>query len=255
MLVLIADLHLEENQPQITANFLSFLQHLPPETRQLYLLGDIFNVWVGDDAMTPYHHQIAQALRQVSQRSIEVFIMHGNRDFALGATFCQLANCTLLPDPYVFSPFGQKLVLSHGDILCTADKGYQRLRKVFRNPLVQRLLYLTPVSWRQKLGNKTRSASAKNTKNKPSYITDVTQSAVVQLLEKSASQLLIHGHTHKPQVHEFTLHLEGKSVPAQRYVLGDWQATSAWQLLINADSLQLKKINKFNSITSFNDIN
>lgn len=249
MLVLIADLHLEENQPQITANFLSFLRHLPPETTQLYLLGDIFNLWVGDDAMTPYHHQIAHALKAVSDRKIEVFLMHGNRDFALGDTFCQLAHCTLLPDPYVFNPFGQRLVLSHGDILCTADKGYQRLRKVFRNPWVQRLLYLTPVRWRQKLGNKTRSTSAKNTKNKPSYITDVTPSAVVQLLEKTASQLLIHGHTHKPAIHQINIYLQGEEKIAQRYVLGDWNKNSGWQVTISPQQgVQLKQISSFNNI-------
>lgn len=242
MLVLIADIHLEESQPEITANFLHFLENLSPETKQLYLLGDIFNVWVGDDAMTPYHHQIAQALKAVSETGIEVFIMHGNRDFALGKTFCQLAGCTLLPDPFVFSPFRQRLVLSHGDILCTADKAYQRLRKVFRNPFVQWLLYLTPVSWRQKLGNKTRSTSAKNTKHKPSYITDVTPSAVKQLLEEQNSQVLIHGHTHKPAVHDLTINLDGKEVAAKRYVLGDWHKTSVWQLTINAENMHLEKL-------------
>lgn len=243
MLVLIADIHLEESQPQITANFLQFLESLAPETTQLYLLGDIFNVWVGDDAMTPYHHQIAQALKAVSNKGIEVFIMHGNRDFALGQTFCQLAGCTLLPDPYVFSPFGQRLILSHGDLLCTADKGYQRLRKVFRNPFVQWLLYLTPVSWRQKLGNKTRATSAKNTRYKPSYLTDVTFSAVQQLLVEHQSQVLIHGHTHKPAIHKFVINFQGEEKPAKRYVLGDWHEKKAWQLSVQAKNIELTQLN------------
>src|SRR5690554_5388042 len=137
MLLLVSDMHLQENRPALTRAFLRFLKTDAPKAKALYLLGDIFNFWIGDDAMTDFHRGVAQALKELAESGTDVFIMHGNRDFALGESFCKQAGCTLLKDPSIIAPFGQSILLMHGDLLCTQDISYQRMRRVLHNPLIK----------------------------------------------------------------------------------------------------------------------
>lgn len=218
-ILLISDLHLSEERPDITAAFLSFLDQKIEGCERLYILGDLFDVWIGDDAMGEFEHLIAKNIKQLQARGISVYLMHGNRDFSIDSVFCKLAGCILLKDPTLTDFYGIPVLLSHGDFLCTQDIGYQRLRQFYRNPFVLFFLKKLPLVIRKYIGRKLRAKSAIKKKNKIASIMDVTPDAVIDLLEKYKVQLLVHGHTHRPAVHE----LMANQKPAKRIVLGDWE--------------------------------
>lgn len=246
MLLFISDMHLQENRPVLTRAFLHFLNTTAPQAKALYLLGDVFNVWVGDDAMTGFHREIANALKQLAENGTEVFVMHGNRDFALGKSFCEQAGCTLLKDPSVITPFGKPILLMHGDLLCTKDVGYQRMRRLLRNPVIYFILFHLPLKLRLKIADKARKISQSATRKKAMTIVDVTQQEVVRMMEKYQTTCLIHGHTHRPAVHDLQVEIEGKQLPAKRYVLGDWSDQQGWKITLEKDDIQLSEF-------SFND--
>ena len=133
MILLISDLHLQEERPDITRAFLDLIAGRARDAQALYILGDFFEVWIGDDAMSPFQRSICQALRELSDSGTPIFLMHGNRDFMIGRAFCKAAGCTLLPDPSVVELNGEPVLLMHGDSLCTKDEGYQRMRRYLRN--------------------------------------------------------------------------------------------------------------------------
>jgi len=241
MLLFISDMHLQENRPELTRAFLRFLKTTAPQAKALYLLGDIFNVWVGDDAMTDFHRDIAKALKQLAKNGTDIFIMHGNRDFALGESFCQQAGCKLLKDLSVITPFGQPILLMHGDLLCTQDISYQRLRRLLRNPIIYFILLHLPLKLRLKIANKARQVSKSSTSKKATNIVDVTQQEVIRVMEKYQTTCLIHGHTHRPAVHDLQVEIEGKQLPAKRYVLGDWSDQQGWKITLKKDDIQLSE--------------
>lgn len=218
-ILLIADLHLNEERPDITAAFLSFLKDKAHTCEALYILGDFFHLWVGDDAMGDFEKHIAKHLKKLAEQGTKIYLMHGNRDFTIGKTFCQLAGCKLLKDPFLTQFYRYPVLLSHGDILCTKDIDYQKKRRFYRNPLVLFFLKLLPLRRRLALAAKLRAESKSKKGTKPEEITDVTPEAVVALLEKYKVQWLIHGHTHRPAIHELTIN--GQTV--KRFVLGDWE--------------------------------
>lgn len=228
MILLISDLHLEEQRPDITRAFLRFLETRAVHAEALYILGDFFEVWVGDDGMTSFQHEIAAALRVLSESGTRIYLMHGNRDFMIGKAFCLEAGCTLLPDPHIAELGGQRVLLMHGDTLCTRDEGYMRLRRWLRNPVSLFVLHHLPLAKRQKLAQKLRSSSKAETRMKASDIVDVTPDAVVDVMQRHRVRTLIHGHTHRPSSH--TLQVAGQ--PAQRIVLGDWDR-QGWALQID----------------------
>lgn len=228
MILLISDLHLEELRPDITRAFLRFLETRAVHAEALYILGDFFEVWVGDDGMTSFQHEIAAALRVLSESGTRIYLMHGNRDFMIGKAFCREAGCTLLPDPHLAELGGQRVLLMHGDTLCTRDEGYMRLRRWLRNPVSLFILHHLPLAKRQKLAQKLRSSSKQETRMKASDIVDVTPDAVVDVMQRHHVRTLIHGHTHRPSSH--TLQVAGQ--PAQRIVLGDWDR-QGWALQID----------------------
>ena len=228
MILLISDLHLEEQRPDITRAFLRFLETRAVHAEALYILGDFFEVWVGDDGMTSFQHEIAAALRVLSESGTRIYLMHGNRDFMIGKAFCREAGCTLLPDPHIAELSGQRVLLMHGDTLCTRDEGYMRLRRWLRNPVSLFILHHLPLAKRQKLAQKLRSSSKQETRMKASDIVDVTPDAVVDVMQRHHVRTLIHGHTHRPSSH--TLQVAGQ--PAQRIVLGDWDR-QGWALQID----------------------
>lgn len=233
MILLISDLHLEEERPDITRAFLHFLATRARQAEALYILGDFFEVWIGDDAMTPFQQSIADALRALSERGTRIYLMHGNRDFMLGKGFCRAAGCTLLGDPSVVELGGERVLLMHGDSLCTRDEGYMRLRRLLRNPLSLFILRHLPLSTRRKLARKLRNESRAQTRMKASDIIDVTPELIPRVLAEHGVRTLIHGHTHRPATHE--LEVDGR--PARRIVLGDWDQ-QGWALQVDESGFQ-----------------
>ncbi len=228
MILLISDLHLEEERPDITRAFLHFLATRATQAEALYILGDFFEVWIGDDAMTPFQESIAGALRALSERGVRIYLMHGNRDFMLGQSFCHKAGCKLLADPSVVQLCGEPVLLMHGDSLCTRDEGYMRLRRLLRNPLSLFVLRNLPLATRRKLARKLRNESRTQTRMKASDIIDVTPELIPGVLAEHRVRTLIHGHTHRPATHD----LEVDGQPAKRIVLGDWDR-QGWALQVD----------------------
>ncbi len=234
MILLISDLHLEQERPDISRAFLHFLESRASESEALYILGDFFEVWIGDDAISPFQRSIAQALRQLSDSGTRIYLMHGNRDFMIGQAFCREAGCTLLRDPSLVELAGEKVLLMHGDSLCTQDAAYIRLRRWLRNPLALFILRNLPLATRHKLASKLRKESREQTRLKASDIVDVTPAEVPRIMAAHGVRTLIHGHTHRPAVHQ----LEVAGQPARRIVLGDWDS-QGWALQVDGQNWQL----------------
>ncbi|WP_455231517.1 UDP-2,3-diacylglucosamine diphosphatase [Geopseudomonas aromaticivorans] len=230
----ISDLHLEAERPDITRAFLHFLETRATGAEALYILGDFFEVWVGDDAMDEFQRAIALALRQLADSGTRIYLMHGNRDFMLGKRFCRAAGCSLLREGSVIQLNGESVLLLHGDSLCTRDESYQRLRKRLRNPFSLWLLRNLPLATRHKLARKLRDASRMRTREKAAEIIDVTPEVVPQLMAERGVRTLIHGHTHRPAIHQ--LLVDGQN--AQRIVLGDWDQ-QGWALEVDARGYHL----------------
>nr|WP_283950244.1 UDP-2,3-diacylglucosamine diphosphatase [Pseudomonas piscis] len=232
--MLISDLHLEEQRPDITRAFLDLLGGRARDAEALYILGDFFEVWIGDDAMTPYQLSICQALRELSDSGTQVFLMHGNRDFLLGQAFCKAAGATLLKDPSVVDFYGEPVLLMHGDSLCTRDEAYQRMRRYLRNPLSLWILRHLPLRTRHKLARKLRSESRAQTRMKANDIVDVTPEQVPLVMQQQGVRTLVHGHTHRPAIHK----LQIGDQAARRIVLGDWDR-QGWALQVDEQGMQL----------------
>ena len=230
----IADLHLCENRPDITACFLRFLKDDAIEAEKLYILGDLFEAWVGDDDDSPYLKTIADALTKLSQIGTKIYFIHGNRDFLLGKSYAKKAKMQLLPEIETIELYGQTVVIMHGDTLCTRDINYQVFRTKSRSWWWQTAVKSLPLFIRKKMAENYRKQSAAATAVKSQEIMDVTESEVVTCLEQYQSQLLIHGHTHRPAVHEIMANGEN----AQRIVLGDWYEQGAW-LKVTPESIEL----------------
>lgn len=233
MILLISDLHLEQERPDISRAFLHFLETRATQAEALYILGDFFEVWIGDDAISPFQRSIAQALRQLSDSGTRIYLMHGNRDFMLGKAFCREAGCTLLKDPSVVELGGEKVLLMHGDSLCTQDAAYMKLRRWLRNPLSLFILRNLPLATRHKLARKLRNESRAQTRMKASDIVDVTPDEVPRIMAAHGVRTLIHGHTHRPAVHQLML----DDQPARRIVLGDWDK-QGWALKIDENGFK-----------------
>ncbi|WP_339750132.1 UDP-2,3-diacylglucosamine diphosphatase [uncultured Marinobacter sp.] len=221
----ISDLHLEESRPDITRAFLAFLEQKAAGAKRLYILGDFFEAWIGDDERTPLQEKVAAALRNVSGGGTEIFLMHGNRDFLIGANFCDRAGAALLEDPSVIDLYGTPTLLMHGDSLCTADEEYQKFRVNMRNPQWQKMILQRPLKDRQQMARQLREISMAKNQDKEEFIMDVTPGEVVREMEAHGVQRMIHGHTHRPAEHALT----ANGQPAKRIVLGDW-AENVWWL-------------------------
>jgi len=235
VILLISDLHLQEERPDITRAFLDLLATRARDANALYILGDFFEAWIGDDGMTPFQASICQALRTLSDSGTQVFLMHGNRDFLIGKAFCKAAGCTLLHDPSVVDMGGEPVLLMHGDSLCTRDEAYMKLRRYLRNPLSLWILRHLPLSTRHKLARKLRSESKSQTRMKANDIIDVTPTEVPRIMRQHGVRTLIHGHTHRPAIHKLTLD-DGSA--GRRIVLGDWDR-QGWALQVDEQGFQL----------------
>lgn len=235
MILLISDLHLQEERPDITRAFLDLLATRARDAQALYILGDFFEAWIGDDGMTPFQQSICRALRELSDSGTRVLLMHGNRDFLIGQAFCKAAGCTLLKDPSVVELGGEAVLLMHGDSLCTRDEAYMKLRRYLRNPLSLWILRHLPLSTRRKLARKLRSESKAQTRMKANDIIDVTAEEVPRLMQRHGVRTLVHGHTHRPAIHKLTL-ADGSA--GRRIVLGDWDK-QGWALQVDEQGFQL----------------
>ncbi|MCX7125741.1 MAG: UDP-2,3-diacylglucosamine diphosphatase [Gammaproteobacteria bacterium] len=206
----ISDLHLDPLQPKITHTFFYFLEHIAVNADALYILGDFFEVMIGDDDDNPFMQSIIHALSRLTTSGVPVFFMHGNRDFLVGKLFEKRTGITLISDPSVINLYNQKILLMHGDSLCAADKSHQRFRKIVHNKIIQKIFLALPLSFRRKIANQMRKESTQYNAAKPAEIMDVTENAVNSAIKKYQVVKLIHGHTHKPQMSE------------QRIVLDAW---------------------------------
>jgi len=227
----IADLHLCQEEPAITAGFVHFLQREAPHCDALYILGDLFEAWIGDDDPNLLHQQIASALRALP---VPVYFIHGNRDFLIGRRFAQASGMTLLPEEQVLTLYGHRLLIMHGDTLCTDDMGYLRFRAKVHNPWIQRLFLTLPLWIRKRIAARMRADSKQANQHKSRTIMDVNQEAVAAAMLRQRVPLLIHGHTHRPAIH--TLNLQGET--AQRAVLGAWHSRGS-MIQLDASGIQL----------------
>lgn len=216
----ISDLHLNGSAPEITAQFVAFLRGEARTAEHLYILGDLFEFWVGDDDPDPAYGHIQDELRALTQAGVKCSVMHGNRDFLLGQAFCMRTGCSLIADGVVIELYGQRTLLLHGDTLCTDDHAYQRLRRMVRNPVVQEIFKLLPLKRRERIATRIRTGSKMHTQQAAATIMDVNQGAVTDAFEHASVRLMIHGHTHRPAIHAHPL----SDGSATRIVLGDWHA-------------------------------
>lgn len=216
----ISDLHLDPDSPAIARQFLAFLDGEARSAEALYILGDLFEVWLGDDDPDPAAREIVAALRRLSDSGVPCFVMHGNRDFLIGRRFCEETGARLIDDSTVIEVQGERVLLMHGDVLCTDDTSYQRLRRIMRNPIVQWVVRRLSLARRRALASRMREGSRMHTGTAAPEIMDVNAGAVADAFRASGVRTMIHGHTHRPAVHE--LFVDGK--PVRRIVLGDWHA-------------------------------
>ena len=216
----IADLHLQTEEPAITAGFLRFLAGEARQADALYILGDLFEAWIGDDDPNPLHQQIASAIKSLVESGVPCYFIHGNRDFLLGKRFARQSGMQLLPEAQVLDLYGRKVLIMHGDTLCTDDAGYQAFRKKVHTPWIQTLFLALPLFIRRRVAAKMRAGSKAANSSKSQAIMDVNPQAVIDAMEKYRVQWLIHGHTHRPAVHELT----ANNAPAYRAVLGAWHS-------------------------------
>jgi len=220
----ISDLHLDESRPQLVDAFEELLATQAKNVDALYILGDLFESYIGDDDDAALNARVARATRTLRDAGVPVFFMHGNRDFLLGPDYAARAGMTLLEDPAVIELAGERVLLMHGDTLCTDDVEYLKFRTLVRNPNWQRAFLAKPLAERRAFAAQARGESRRHTANAKPEIMDVNQIAVEAALRTHGVRRLIHGHTHRPATHRFDV----DGMKAERIVLGDWyeQASS-----------------------------
>ena len=214
----VSDVHLDAQRAEATEQFLAFLTAEAGGAEALYILGDLFEAWVGDDDREADNERVCRALRGLAARGVACFALHGNRDFLLGAGFCERSGCRLLSDPVITQLDGERVLLTHGDALCTDDHPYQELRTIVRDPAWQRRFLALPRAHRELLADEARAGSRRHTERTVPDIMDVNAAAVTAAFRAAQVRRMIHGHTHRPGVHD--VEVDGEA--AQRIVLGAW---------------------------------
>ena len=225
----ISDLHLDPSRPRHVEAFRRLLERIP-DGDELFVLGDLFEVWIGDDDDEPFARSIVTALQAATQR-LAIAIQHGNRDFLLGEHFSAQAGVALLADPTVIERFDKRLLLSHGDAWCTKDADYQRLRTWLRSPTWCTETLAKTLTERRTMARTMRSQSRAANANKAENIMDVTEDVVIDAAHRHHADAVVHGHTHRPAIHR---------VGTTRYVLGDWDRCG-WTLTLDAGGFELRR--------------
>lgn len=226
----ISDCHLSADSPKTLSLFARVIQSMHG-AKALYILGDLFDVWVGDDVTSPTSIQVAKLLQDLKQSGTQLYFMAGNRDFLLGKKFAVLAGWQVLADYHVLQDSERRILLTHGDLLCTDDKAYQRYRKLARNPITLWLYRHLPKKLRLRIAAKLRKKSKAYQASVNPTIIDANQDAIKQVMHQHQVNMLVHGHTHRPQIENLTL--------GQRVVLGDWHADNAVIAMLEKGKLTL----------------
>lgn len=215
----ISDLHLSDQRPEIVSLFINFLANRAKNSSALYILGDLFEYWIGDEVGSlPQTQPVIQGLKQLTDSGVPVYVMHGNRDFLLGKEFEKATGAQIITDPCIIELNGTSALLMHGDTLCTDDKDYIKFRSIIRDPDWQADFLSKTIDERIKIANDYREMSKSAMDDKSSEIMDANQDAIENVMSEHNVHLLIHGHTHRPATHEFNI----ANKPATRIVLGDW---------------------------------
>lgn len=214
----VSDLHLSDERPEKLRLFEQFMAGPAHAAGTLYILGDLIEVWAGDDDRTPPHPWLIEQLRSFTNDGGQLYVMRGNRDFLMGQRFCNETGAVMLEDPSVIELRGRSVLTMHGDLLCTQDVGYQRYRRLVHAPWFQKLFLAIPGFLRVRIAHGFRSLARRLSTGKSSIMTDVDQQTVEAIMRQYNVSLLIHGHTHRPAIHDFTSH--GRDY--RRIVIGDW---------------------------------
>jgi UDP-2,3-diacylglucosamine hydrolase len=231
----ISDLHLSESDPATLGRFLSFLAGPASKAGRLYILGDFFEAWVGDDDLSSaLPSAVSQALRKQADDGLEVLLMHGNRDFLLGEGFCRASGCRLVSEPVLVDLYGTPTLLMHGDSLCTDDVAYQAYRGQVRNPTWQQAVLARPLSERRTMAAQMLDQSSLAKDGKSMILMDVNPEAVADAFRSHGCERLIHGHTHRPAHHQHDV--DGRQ--CERWVLTDWYAGKGGYLRCDHDGCQ-----------------
>ncbi|MEA5444552.1 UDP-2,3-diacylglucosamine diphosphatase [Gammaproteobacteria bacterium AB-CW1] len=214
----ISDLHLFPSRPEITGLFLDFLDGEAREAESLYILGDLFEAWIGDDAMPPHDQEVVAGMKALSDSGVPCYFMRGNRDFLVGDDFARASGFEILPDPTVIDLHGEPVLLMHGDSLCVDDHDYMAFQELVRSEAWQQDFLSKPVAERIEFAKRARAESMARGQEKSMEIMDVNKQAVEEAMKEAGVRRFIHGHTHRPAIHD----IEVDGQPAQRIVLGDW---------------------------------
>lgn len=242
--LLISDLHLTPTMPRTAERFVEFCEHEAKQIEALFILGDLFEYWVGDDAHrhSPFQREVARQLKQLSKSGVKVFFLKGNRDFLIGEGFAKEANWSEISDPSVVHIGGQSWILSHGDALCTADASYQRFRFWVRQSWVQKLFCMMPLSFRKGIAEKLRRNSTASYQKSQRFTpeisnirSDVTKKACADLINEQKSAQLIHGHTHRPGLYQEAFN----DTSWKRWVLSDWDFDHPETVLPKGSALRI----------------
>lgn len=228
----VSDIHLSEKRPDLTYAFKAFLNESKEACTHLFILGDLFEIWIGDDDDNLFHKDIKTTLSEFVLDGPEVFFMHGNRDFLIGKTFANEVGISIISDPYSLDINGLKTILSHGDFLCTDDSDYIEFRNNVRSEEWQKDFLAKSIDERNEIANLLRSESKNATSEKSLEITDANLETVNNFIQENNPDIFIHGHTHRPKIHQHD--------STKRVVLGDWDKYG-WYLSIEENSLNLKE--------------
>ena len=235
----VSDLHLCAARAAQIDLFVRFTHALPGRASALYVLGDLFEVWLGDDACDAGQTRVVQALAALTRAGVALFVGHGNRDFLCGPRFLRDSGAQALDDYAVIDLFGTPTLLTHGDLLCTHDIKYQRFRRCIRHPIVRRLFLATPPAWRRRIAARTRAGTLKSMRAKSAAIMDVDEATVAERMLSYGARLLIHGHTHRPGIHDYA-----DGAARRRIVLGDWYEQDS-VLVCDASGQQLRRASEY----------
>lgn len=229
--LLLSDLHLPAQPSRLREAFVAFLEGPARKAQQVFILGDLFEYWIGDDVGLQIYAKEISRIAALTAAGVDVYFMAGNRDFLVGKTFAEISGAKILPDPYVIKLEGVPALLSHGDIFCTDDVGYQKWRRISRNSFIQGLFLLMPRRWRERIAGDLRSQSSSNKAAKTLEIMDVNDAAIAAAFKQHNVKRIIHGHTHRPADHQ-------DSSGNERIVLADWTPTRFEYLEISESGLK-----------------
>lgn len=216
--LLISDLHLSKDNPQLTSKFKTFLKQQATQVEALYILGDFFDAYIGDDHNDKHDQSVIQALRQLRATGVPIYFMVGNRDFLIGKRFAQLSDCQLIPDPSIINLYGINTLLKHGDDLCLNDKSHLLFRRISRHPIIKKLFLSLPLTLRRVIVTRIRTISKGRGFKRRQDPSNIPPQAIIKVMETYKIRQFIHGHTHRPMIHVFNF----THRPNVHIVLSDW---------------------------------